>query len=121
MIFLLKSSIFNICFNNSIKPLFNIITHTHISKTIKNTLKTHSGTKKRWSALPSGKFKRKKAGKTHLNSGIITIDESYIRYSIYPNSGKSSTRLNRLGKTTYADGGKSGPQTRHLKRLLPFN
>ncbi|CCJ31213.1 unnamed protein product [Pneumocystis jirovecii] len=103
MIFLLKSSIFNICFNNSIKPLFNIITHTHISKTIKNTLKTHSGTKKRWSALPSGKFKRKKAGKTHLNSG------------------KSSTRLNRLGKTTYADGGKSGPQTRHLKRLLPFN
>ncbi|KAG4305804.1 hypothetical protein PORY_000714 [Pneumocystis oryctolagi] len=103
MLFLFKCSAFNIHFNNLVKPLLEIMPYAPLPKIIINTLKTHSGTKKRWSSLPSGKFKRKKAGKTHLNSG------------------KNSTRLNRLGKTAYADKGKKGPQTRHLRHLLPFN
>ncbi|EMR11806.1 ribosomal protein L35 [Pneumocystis murina B123] len=120
MIFLFKCSKFNIHLNNLITPLSRVIPHEHISKIIVNNLKTHSGTKKRWKALPSGKFKRRKAGKTHLNSGIIIEYIFSMEYLIYFNIGKSSTRLNRLGKATYADKGKSGPQTQHLKRLLPF-
>ncbi|KAG4303726.1 hypothetical protein PCK1_000244 [Pneumocystis canis] len=101
-------------------PLPKTIKHIQISKIAINTLKTHSGTKKRWTALPSGKFKRRKAGKTHLNSGMVVKNTSYIKHFTYSNPGKSSARLNRLKKTAYADGGKSGPQTQQLKRLLPF-
>ncbi|KTW29198.1 ribosomal protein L35 [Pneumocystis carinii B80] len=102
MVFLFKCSKINIHLNNLITPLSRVITNVYKSKIIVNNLKTHSGTKKRWKALSSGKFKRRKAGKSHLNSGIImNIDFA-------------------LGKATYADKGKSGAQTQHLKRLLPF-
>lgn len=93
---------FNIYSNNIIRPLLSDIPYIPISRIIINGLKTHSGTKKRWTALPSGKFKRRKAGKTHLNSK------------------KRSTQLNRLGKAAYVDGKKLKSQIRHLKRLLPF-
>ncbi|KDQ16068.1 hypothetical protein BOTBODRAFT_107461 [Botryobasidium botryosum FD-172 SS1] len=61
-------------------------------------LKTHSGAKKRWSSLPSGLFKRGKAGRRHLNSGM------------------PSSRLNRLGNTAYAN----PQQAAVLRKLMPY-
>ena len=67
-------------------------------------LKSHTGTKKRWSPLGSGSgkayqtvFKRAYAGKAHLNSHM------------------SSTRINSLGRTALSPRGKIG---RTLRRLL---
>ncbi|TFY82468.1 hypothetical protein EWM64_g1543 [Hericium alpestre] len=61
-------------------------------------LKTHSGTKKRWRSLPSGKFKRAHAGHHHLN---VT---------------KRPGRKNALGQTAYSH----GAQTPKLKKLMPY-
>ncbi|RSH83978.1 hypothetical protein EHS25_005223 [Saitozyma podzolica] len=47
-------------------------------------LKSHSGTKKRFSPTASGLWKRGQAGKQHLNTGF------------------SASRINRLGKIAYA-------------------
>ncbi|KZV73737.1 hypothetical protein PENSPDRAFT_562485, partial [Peniophora sp. CONT] len=61
-------------------------------------LKTHSGAKKRWTAMPNGKFKRAQAGHHHLN---VT---------------KNAGRKNRLGLTAYSN--KS--QTSRLHKLMPY-
>ncbi|KZT51513.1 hypothetical protein CALCODRAFT_521311 [Calocera cornea HHB12733] len=61
-------------------------------------LKTHQGTKKRWTALPNGQFKHWRPGKSHGNS-------SYAR-----------ARLHELGQVRYSNAG----QRRHLKKLLPY-
>ncbi|KAI0061421.1 hypothetical protein BV25DRAFT_1886685 [Artomyces pyxidatus] len=62
-------------------------------------LKTHSGTKKRWRALPSGLFKRPQAGHSHMNVS------------------KRPGRKNRLGLTAYSNAG----QTPKLKKLMPYS
>ncbi|GBE85029.1 Putative mitochondrial ribosomal protein new15 [Sparassis crispa] len=61
-------------------------------------LKTHQGAKKRWRSLPSGLFKRPKAGHQHLNTR------------------KSSARKNALSQTAYSH----GSQTATLNKLLPY-
>ncbi|KAF8510857.1 hypothetical protein JB92DRAFT_2813491 [Gautieria morchelliformis] len=61
-------------------------------------LKSHSGTKKRWSSLPNGLFKRGKAGHKHLNAT------------------KAPGRINRLGATAYSH----GFQSSKLRKLLPY-
>jgi len=61
-------------------------------------LKTHQGAKKRWNALSNGKFKRVRAGKTHINSHMSRI------------------RLHNLGLPGFANAG----QRRHLRKLLPY-
>ncbi|KIJ54956.1 hypothetical protein M422DRAFT_153522 [Sphaerobolus stellatus SS14] len=61
-------------------------------------LKTHSGTRKRWTALPNGTFKRGKTGKGHLNTQ------------------KRPGRINRLAQTAYSH----GSQTATLKKLMPY-
>ncbi|KAG8862420.1 hypothetical protein FRB96_001490 [Tulasnella sp. 330] len=65
---------------------------------LKYKLKTHSGTKKRWTALPNGLFKRGKVGKVHLNTH------------------KGSARVNSLAQTAYS----IPSQTARLKRLMPY-
>ncbi|PWN51847.1 hypothetical protein IE53DRAFT_378622 [Violaceomyces palustris] len=68
-----------------------------------NKMKTHQGTKKRWTPLGSGSkasdilFKRGFAGKSHLNSGM------------------ARNRLNNLGGTTLAPRGRI---SKTLRRLL---
>ncbi|BGP27694.1 50S ribosomal protein L35 [Rhodotorula toruloides] len=64
-------------------------------------LKTHQGAKKRFKALANGMYKRAKAGKAHLNS----------------NGSMSSTRLNTLGKTAYAN----KAERRKLRKLMPYS
>ncbi|KZT36654.1 hypothetical protein SISSUDRAFT_973864, partial [Sistotremastrum suecicum HHB10207 ss-3] len=64
----------------------------------KYKLKSHNGAKKRWTSLPSGLFKRGKAGHKHLNVS------------------KRPNRLNRLGQATYSHGWQTGI----LNRLLPY-
>ncbi|RXK42669.1 ribosomal protein L35 [Tremella mesenterica] len=61
-------------------------------------LKSHSGSKKRFSVTATGLFKRHRAGKQHLNTG------------------KSAGKINRLGLTTYA----TPSQAKRLRRLLPY-
>jgi large subunit ribosomal protein L35 len=60
-------------------------------------LKTHSGAKKRFKKTASGKIKRKKSGKRHLNLG------------------KGNSRLRRLSESAYIDAG----MERRINRLLP--
>ncbi|KAF8606875.1 hypothetical protein BDV93DRAFT_436653 [Ceratobasidium sp. AG-I] len=60
-------------------------------------LKSHTGTKKRWSAIANGMFKRAKCGKRHLNTHM------------------SAGKINKLGQTAI-----STPwQAKHLRKLLP--
>ncbi|KIJ62649.1 hypothetical protein HYDPIDRAFT_93969 [Hydnomerulius pinastri MD-312] len=61
-------------------------------------LKSHSGTKKRWKAIASGKFKRAHANHSHLNMT------------------KRPGRKNNLNQTAYS----SPTQTAILKKLLPY-
>ncbi|CAG8454543.1 5302_t:CDS:2 [Cetraspora pellucida] len=61
-------------------------------------MKTHSGTKKRWRVTGRGKFKRARAGKAHLNTGV------------------PRARLVRLGKAAYSH----RTQRNELKKLLPY-
>ncbi|KAI0346028.1 hypothetical protein BDW22DRAFT_1353691 [Trametopsis cervina] len=61
-------------------------------------LKSHSGAKKRWRSLSSGKFKRAHAYHSHLNTN------------------KGAAQKHRLGKTAYS----SVTQTAILKKLLPY-
>ncbi|KAI9573525.1 hypothetical protein HD554DRAFT_2012773 [Boletus coccyginus] len=61
-------------------------------------LKTHSGAKKRWRAIASGKFKRAHANHSHKNVS------------------KRPARKNNLAQTAYS----SQSQTATLRRLLPY-
>ncbi|KAF8558252.1 hypothetical protein OG21DRAFT_1433434 [Imleria badia] len=61
-------------------------------------LKSHSGAKKRWSAIASGKFKRAHANHSHKNVS------------------KRPARKNNLAQTAYS----SQSQTATLKKLLPY-
>ncbi|KAI5896814.1 uncharacterized protein SCHCODRAFT_02615905 [Schizophyllum commune H4-8] len=62
-------------------------------------MKTHQGAKKRWTSLPSGKFKRAHAFHQHLNTN------------------KTPAQKNRLGKTAYS----THTQTVKLKKaILPY-
>ena len=56
-----------------------------ITQTIVRGLKTHSGTKKRFKKLPSGKFKRDKIGRVHLNTGTSGAEIRRGRRSHYAN------------------------------------
>lgn len=60
-------------------------------------LKTHSGAKKRFKKTASGKIKRKKCGKRHLNLG------------------KSNNRLRKLASAAYIFEG----DERRINRLMP--
>ncbi|KAG0307561.1 hypothetical protein BGZ98_010424 [Dissophora globulifera] len=61
-------------------------------------LKTNSSAKKRFVALPSGKFKHWRSGKRHINTGM------------------DRGRLNSAGKAAYA----TSRQSKHLRRLMPY-
>ncbi|KAG0208714.1 hypothetical protein BGX28_000412 [Mortierella sp. GBA30] len=61
-------------------------------------LKTNSAAKKRFVALPSGKFKHWKAGRRHINTGM------------------DRGRLNNAGLAAYA----TPRQSKHLRRLMPY-
>jgi len=61
-------------------------------------VKTHSGTKKRFSVTGSGKVKFKKCGKSHLNNT------------------KNGKRLRRLNETGYLP----DAQAKNIKELLPY-
>ncbi|KAF9172769.1 hypothetical protein BGX21_003978 [Mortierella sp. AD011] len=61
-------------------------------------LKTNSATKKRFVALPSGKFKHWRSGKRHINTGM------------------DRGRLNKAGIASYA----TPRQSKHLRRLMPY-
>ncbi|ELU38956.1 ribosomal l35 domain-containing protein [Rhizoctonia solani AG-1 IA] len=60
-------------------------------------LKTHTGTKKRWSTIANGMFKRGKCGKRHLNTHM------------------PASKINALGGTVIS----TRTQAKHLRRLLP--
>ncbi|KAG0246388.1 hypothetical protein B0O80DRAFT_498743 [Mortierella sp. GBAus27b] len=61
-------------------------------------LKTNSATKKRFVALPSGKFKHWRSGKRHINTGM------------------DRGRLNSAGLPSIA----TPRQSKHLRRLMPY-
>ncbi|KAG0364853.1 hypothetical protein BGZ54_007090 [Gamsiella multidivaricata] len=61
-------------------------------------LKTNSAAKKRFVALPSGKFKHWRSGKRHINTGM------------------DRGCLNKAGKAAYA----TPRQSKHLRRLMPY-
>jgi large subunit ribosomal protein L35 len=61
-------------------------------------LKTHSGSKKRFKVLPSGKVKRRKSNKGHLLTG------------------KKRSRKRRLAKATYVHDAAS----RQIRQLMVF-
>jgi len=61
-------------------------------------MKTHSGAKKRFRILGNGKFKRFKAGKRHLNTGV------------------SRSKIRRLSNPVYSH----PSQMNHLKKLMPY-
>ncbi|KAF9917798.1 hypothetical protein BX616_011277 [Lobosporangium transversale] len=61
-------------------------------------LKTNSAAKKRFVALPSGKFKHWRSGKRHINTGM------------------DRGRLNKAGLAAYA----TPRQSKHLRRLMPY-
>ncbi|KAI1316841.1 hypothetical protein EDD11_009419 [Mortierella claussenii] len=61
-------------------------------------LKTNSAAKKRFVALPSGKFKHWRSGKRHINTGM------------------DRGRLNKAGTASYA----TSRQSKHLRRLMPY-
>ncbi|CAG8448205.1 9697_t:CDS:2 [Funneliformis caledonium] len=84
---------------------FHFINLTHVTLTppvfirCKSTkMKTHSGAKKRFRVLGNGKFKRSKAGKRHLNTGV------------------SRSKIRRLSKPAFAH----SSQMNHLKKLMPY-
>lgn len=80
-------------------------------------LKTHSGAKKRWRAIASGKFKRvcipcpsaTRSTKPSLSS------QAHANHS-HKNVSKRPARKNNLAQTTYS----SQSQTATLKKLLPY-
>ncbi|KAG8925005.1 hypothetical protein FRC02_010048 [Tulasnella sp. 418] len=80
-------------YNSSLSRNFSVSTPLQ-----KYKLKTHSGTRKRWTALPNGLFKRGKVGKVHLNTH------------------KAASRVNRLCQTAYS----LPAQTVTLKKLMPY-
>ncbi|RIA98617.1 hypothetical protein C1645_749381 [Glomus cerebriforme] len=61
-------------------------------------MKTHSGVKKRFRILGNGKFKRFKAGKRHLNTGV------------------SRSKIRRLSNPAFSH----PSQMNHLKKLMPY-
>ncbi|KAG0054874.1 hypothetical protein BGZ83_010212 [Gryganskiella cystojenkinii] len=61
-------------------------------------LKTNSAAKKRFVALPSGKFKHWRSGKRHINTGM------------------DRGRLNKAGIAAFA----TPRQCKHLRRLMPY-
>ncbi|KAF9586281.1 hypothetical protein BGW38_007562 [Lunasporangiospora selenospora] len=61
-------------------------------------LKTNSAAKKRFVALPSGKFKHWRSGKRHINTGM------------------DRNRLNKAGIASFA----TPRQSKHLRRLMPY-
>ncbi|KAF9936798.1 hypothetical protein BGZ65_002044 [Modicella reniformis] len=61
-------------------------------------LKTNSAAKKRFVALPSGKFKHWRSGKRHINTGM------------------DRGRLNKAGLPAFA----TPRQSKHLRRLMPY-
>ncbi|KAF9181329.1 hypothetical protein BGZ51_005533 [Haplosporangium sp. Z 767] len=61
-------------------------------------IKTNSAAKKRFVALPSGKFKHWRSGKRHINTGM------------------DRGRLNKAGIASYA----TPRQAKHLRRLMPY-
>ncbi|KAG0224542.1 hypothetical protein BGW41_005056 [Actinomortierella wolfii] len=73
-------------------------TITNMVRHMSYKLKTNSAAKKRFVALPSGKFKHWKAGKRHLNTGM------------------DRGRLNKAGKSAFA----TNQQSKHLRRLMPY-
>ncbi|KDN45408.1 hypothetical protein RSAG8_04995, partial [Rhizoctonia solani AG-8 WAC10335] len=60
-------------------------------------LKTHTGTKKRWSAIANGMFKRGKCGKRHLNTHM------------------PASKISALSGTVIS----TKTQAKHLRRLMP--
>ena len=48
--------------------------------------KTHSGSKKRFKVLPSGKVRRKKAGLRHLLTGRSKNNKRNLRHKVYVHS-----------------------------------
>nr|XP_019048197.1 ribosomal protein L35 [Kwoniella bestiolae CBS 10118]OCF27127.1 ribosomal protein L35 [Kwoniella bestiolae CBS 10118] len=65
---------------------------------VKQKLKSHSGSKKRFFANANGMFKRAQTGKSHLNTAF------------------STGRINRLAKSVYV----SKTQGRRIKKMLPY-
>lgn len=69
-----------------------------VAQQVVRGLKTHSGTKKRFTKLPSGKFKRDKIGRVHLNTGT------------------SGAEIRRGRRPQYAN----LTQEKNLQKLMPF-
>lgn len=68
----------------------------------KMKMKTHSGAKKRFSTTKSGKIKRSKANKQHLNNPIV--------------HKKTTKRKRRLRQTGYVD----KTNAKAIKLLIPY-
>ncbi|KAH0832118.1 hypothetical protein J3R83DRAFT_13027, partial [Lanmaoa asiatica] len=80
-------------------------------------LKTHSGAKKRWCAIASGKFKR--VGISCPN--VTRSTDQYLPCQAHANHShknvsKRPARKNNLAQTAYS----SQSQTTTLKKLLPY-
>ncbi|AAW41106.2 hypothetical protein CNBA4660 [Cryptococcus deneoformans B-3501A] len=79
------------------QPQINAFSTTS-STLVKQKLKSHSASKKRFFPNASGMFKRAQAGKSHLNTPF------------------SPSKVNRLAKGVYV----TNTQAKKLKKLLPF-
>ncbi|GBC00176.1 hypothetical protein RclHR1_03780005 [Rhizophagus clarus] len=79
-------------------PIGTIFDNNHPIRFKSYKMKTHSGAKKRFRVLRNGKFKRFKAGKRHLNTGV---SRSKIRFLSNPAYSHPS-------------------QMNHLKKLMPY-
>jgi ribosomal protein L35 len=81
-------------------------------------LKTHSGTKKRWTSLPNGLFKRVRITHSYHFNGmlIISTDSKGKAGHKHLNASKAPGRINRLGATAYSH----GSQSSKLRKLLPY-
>ncbi|KAG0260828.1 hypothetical protein DFQ27_003308 [Actinomortierella ambigua] len=85
--------------SNAVAPATSTAsTLTNMVRHMSYKIKTNSAAKKRFVALPSGKFKHWKAGKRHLNTGM------------------DRGRLNNAGKAAFA----TNRQAKHLRRLMPY-
>ncbi|KAF8938338.1 hypothetical protein BGZ58_001137 [Dissophora ornata] len=80
----------------SVSPATSVLCNTVRYMSYK--LKTNSAAKKRFVALPSGKFKHWRSGKRHINTGM------------------DRGRLNKAGIAAYA----TPRQSKHLRRLMPY-
>lgn len=77
-------------------------------------IKTHSATKKRWTALANGGFKRASSLDTGPNWKFLLINQGHAgaRHGLFK---KSSSRLSTLRGTAYAN----PKQKSNLRKLLP--